>query len=282
MDYNKIADKAAAAENLTEESAGFVRELPRAGVALLRLRSYVELGFFDPKNPKHRPALNCRLTFELNHPDHMRVDGEGVKYPTLLTVQVNHARGGKSRYIRLFKAMNHTGKHTHFVQMLGEGFLGSITHKKDGDKTYVNLTDASGDVWTIGAPIVVDPLTTEVKPVPVPELNGISQVFLWENAGMTDEDIQEMWESIYIEGETDEGKSKNWMQELIKTNNNYADSETQRVVDGEVLDLPDPTVVETTAVVEEAKATPAEVADALPAEAKTSAPVDPLVALGLA
>lgn len=284
-DFSKIAERAAAAENLTEESQGFVRELPRAGVALLRLRDYIELGYFDSKNPKYKPALSCRLTFELCHPDHMREDSEGVKYPSLLTVNVNHARGGKSRYIRLFKKMNHTGKHTHFIQMLGEGFLGTLTHKKDGDKTYVNLTSEDGSEWLIGAPVIVDPLANEVKPIPVPELNGESKAFLWENTGATDEDIQEMWDSIYIEGENDDGKSKNWIQEVIKTNNNYAGSRTQAIVDGAVteVDIPEQDL---SALVD---TTSAEAAGAAVVEAKAEeamAPqadaVDPLVALGLA
>lgn len=283
MSFDNIANKAAETVDLTDESSGgFTRELPRAGVALFRLRDYIELGHFDSNNPKYKPALKTQLVFELHHPDHIReIDGD--KFPDLLIVRVNHARGGKSRYIRLFKKMNYTGNKTHFAQMLGDSFLGAIHHKADANdpkKIYVNLDDENGD-WTIGAPRVVDPLTTEVTEVPIPEQHGTSRLFLWENEGLTDADVKEMWDSIYIEGENSDGKSKNFLQEAVKSSNGWTGSQTQQVVDAGVLELPnavtDAALVKTTEAVEEDSAKPTPVT-----AGTTEGEVDPLAALGLA
>ena len=47
----QIAATAGESENQAEDTEGFVRKLPRAGSALLRLRDYVEFGMFANKNP---------------------------------------------------------------------------------------------------------------------------------------------------------------------------------------------------------------------------------------
>lgn len=277
MAFDNIANAAAEADDLTENKSGggFEREVPREGPALLRLRDYIELGFFAPKNPKHKNTMRCLLTFELLHPDHM-IEINGEKVPGIFTVRVNYAGTATSRYRKLFAKMNYTGTKHHFAQMLGDAFLGTLKHKavdpNDPKKgVYVNLDD-NGE-WLIGAPRVVDPLTNETKEIPVPEMHGTSKLFLWENEGLSDDDIKECWNSIFIEGDND-GKSKNWIQDTIKTNVAWEGSRTAEVISGKTVNT---TEIANAAMPAANPTAAAEAPQAMPA-AET---VDPLAALGL-
>lgn len=267
MNFNDIANVAAEADDMTQE-VSFQRELPREGPALLRLRDYVEMGRFESNNPKYKPAMPCMLTFELLHPDHMITIGED-KFPDTLTVRVNYGTSAKSNFRKLFNKMNYSGTKNHFSQMLGDAFLGTIHHNKVDKKTYVNL-NKDGE-YTIGAPRITDPLSAEIKEVPVPEMHGDSKMFLWENAGMTEEMIRYMWDSIYIDGERDDGTSKNWIQNTIKDNIEWEGSATEAAIVGhiDVAEIANP-VSDSVDVPDEVEP-PAEEADA----------TDPLAALGL-
>ena len=155
-----IANAAAAVVDQTAESKGnFERELPRAGVALMRLRSYVETGVFAPKNPTHKPQRRAILDFELLHPDHIisgeKQDGTKYSFPGRLSVRVNIA-GPTSRFGKLLAKMNYDGTATHMSQLIGKPFLGTLFHSTCGK--YVNLDDANGE-YQIGAPQQIDALT---------------------------------------------------------------------------------------------------------------------------
>ena len=238
MDFSKLGTAAAQSEDMTQNKS-FERELPRAGVALLRLRDYIETGRHESNNPQYKPALKAMLVFELNHPDHL-IEIDGKKVPSTITIRMNKGATSKSGFKKLFNVMNaaHGGEYQHFVQMIGLPFLGEIYHNTTGEgdkkKTYANL-DLEG-AWSLKAPIQVDALTNKQTPIPVTELDGTPKVFLWENPSISDEDIVSMWESIFIEGErevedakTKEKKmvSKNWIQELIMQNVEWEGSTTQ-------------------------------------------------------
>ncbi|QDP66068.1 MAG: hypothetical protein Unbinned4336contig1000_33 [Prokaryotic dsDNA virus sp.] len=245
MDFSKLGQAAAAAEDMTKNKS-FERELPRAGVALLRFRDYIELGRHESKNPAHKPALKAMLVFELNHPDHM-IEIDGKKVPSIITIRTNKGSTSKSGFKKLFNVMNKAcgGDKQHFVQMIGMPFLGEIYHNTvgEGDKkqTYANL-DSEG-AWSLRAPVQVDALTNSQTEIPVRELDGTPKVFLWESPGIEDDDIKAMWESIYIEGErevedakTKEKKtiSKNWIQETIMKNLEWEGSTTQALTEEHV------------------------------------------------
>ena len=246
MDFSKIGTAAAESEDMTQ-NATFVREVPRAGVALLRFREYVELGRHESSNPTYKPSLKAILTFELNHPDHM-IEIDGVKVPQTIQVRLNKGSTAKSGFRKLFNVMNsaYDNKYVHFAQMIGLPFLGEVFHNvvKPGTPeatTYANL-DKDG-AYSLKAPVQVDALTNTQTPIPVPEMHGEGKVFLWENESMSDEDIKEMWESIYIEGtreiedpKTKEKKevSKNWIQETIMKNIEWEGSTTQALIEEHV------------------------------------------------
>lgn len=230
MDYSVLGQAAAASEDLTVERKT-TRELPREGIALLRLVDYIETGRHEAKNPQHKPSLKVMLTFELSHPDHM-IEIDGKKVPQKITVRVNKTYSDKGKYIPLFKAMKRCFPEAniqHFVQMIGMPMLGRIYHTEWEGKKYANL-DVDG-AWSFAEAVQEDALTQVKTPVPVPELDGEPKVFLWEPEGVTDEQIKEMWESIYIDGvrTDDKGKevSKNWIQETIMSNIEWEGSTTQ-------------------------------------------------------
>lgn len=236
MDFTKISQAAAKTENIAEVTGGgFTRTLPRAGVALLRLREYLELGEHDAKNPKYKPATKVLLIFELSHPDHM-IEINGEKKPQSFFLRLNKTMSDKGKYKPAFDAMNaaHGGTAQTFADLVGKAFIGQITHSECGQ--YANL---KGDGKDLLPPVQVDALTNTSTPVPVPELVGEPRVFFFENSAIPAEFIQEMWDSIYIEGTKDDGSSKNWIQDTIKSSNNWEGSLTQSIVEPKSGDLVD-------------------------------------------
>lgn len=235
MDFSKLGQAAAESDDQSVEKKG-ARPVPREGIALLRLREYIELGRHAPKNPQHKPSMKTVLVFELLHPDHM-IDTDNGKVPMTLTVRVNKTASAKGKFLPLFNKMNYDGSARHMVQMIGKAFLGTLTHNKDGDKVYVNLTGADG-AWNIGAPRQVDALTNQTTDIPVPEMHGKGRAFLWENESVSDEEVKAMWDMIFIEGvrTDDDGKehSKNWIQETIMKNLDWEGSRTQHLVEEQV------------------------------------------------
>lgn len=229
MDYSALGQAAATSEDLTVERKT-TREAPREGVALLRLVDYIETGRHEAKNPQHKPSLKVMLTFELSHPDHM-IEVDGKKVPQKITIRVNKTYSDKGKYMPLFKAMNRAlgGTYSHFVQMIDKPLLGQIYHNEWEGKKYANL-DIDG-AWSFAEPVMKDPIAGTSTPVPVPEMHGTPKVFLWEADGLSDEQIVEMWESVYIEGTrtNDAGKeiSKNWIQETIMDNIEWEGSTVQ-------------------------------------------------------
>lgn len=226
MDYSALGQAAATSEDLTVERKT-VRELPRAGVALLRLVDYIETGRHEAKNPQHKPSLKVLLTFELSHPDHM-IEIDGKQVPQKITVRVNKTYSDKGKYMPLFKAMNRCfgNQYNHFVQMIGKPLIAEVYHSEWEGKKYANL-DIDGS-WSFKEAAQEDVFTKVKTPIPVPELHGKPKVFLWEAEGLTDAQITEMWESIFIEGTRTNDKgtevSKNWIQETIMANIEWAGS----------------------------------------------------------
>lgn len=238
LDLSKLGALAAQAEDLTVNKV-YERELPKAGVAFFVLKDYIELGRHASTNPSHKPSHKAVLIFELNHPKHM-IETENGKKPQEFMIRVGKGSTAKSGYRKLFAAMNaaYSNKYNHFIQMIGLPFLGEIYHNEvgEGDKkqTYVNA-DFNG-AWSFKAPVQIDAVTEEVKPLTIDPLKGTPRVFLWEPTGIDDDTIKAMWESIYIDGYREvEDKatkeitkvSKNWIQETIVKNLEWDGSQTQ-------------------------------------------------------
>ncbi len=301
IDYNAIGQAAAEHDDLTKQSAGgsFERVIPEEGKTMLRLRRYLELGVHMTKGQYAKPNLKCLLEFELLAPKHMikyqDADGKDQERPNSISIWINRPVGkgiaSKSNYAKLFNAMNTSGKYTHFSQMVGNAkWLAEVFHGDSGDpkKPYVNL-DNKDRVWSFANPVVENPATGTVEDLPVPELYGDKQVFLYENAGLTDDQYLSLWDSIYIEGEHDAeddkpAKSKNWIQDMIREGIDFDQSRLARLIGGEGTDQLEAAIEEATEVPaepvqEEANTEPEPVQEAQSANDDAD---DPLVALGLA
>ncbi len=238
VDFSKLGRAAAETDDQSQEKS-FARELPAAGAALMRFTGYIETGRHEPKNPTHKPALKTMLVFELSTPKHL-IEMDGKKAPQKFTLRLNKGMTSKSGYKKVFNMMNKAcgGGHTHFFQMLGKPLLGEIFHNDNGKEgaekqTYANLDD--NGAYSFKAPVQVDPLTDAVTPIPVAELHGELQGFVWENESMSDEEYVAMWESLHIEGtrEDKDGKevSKNWIQETIQKNMEWEGSTLQALTE---------------------------------------------------
>lgn len=256
IDFNKVGAEAASTEDLTVERAA-ERVLARAGIALCRYIGYFETGKHLPANPSYNAAYKCIHVFELNHPDHMIELEGGNKVPQRIFVHQNKGTTAKSGYMKMFKVMNLVcdNKYNHFIQMLGTGFLAEVYHNtsKDGKKTYANLH--LDGAWSFKKPVMVDVMTNVVTPIPVPEAVEELKGFLWENDGIQDDDVVTMWESLFIEGEKDNGDSKNWIQNTIQENIEWEGSRTQSLTQ-EFIGLEEPN----TTVADETKASMAAMA----------------------
>ena len=242
IDYDAIGNAAAEAEDQTqmkEGGGGFDRPVPAEGRCTLRLQQYIELGKQKSNNPKYKDSEQVMLRFEVNSPKHMIELPDGTKVPNTITVRL--PKGGKtSKYGRLFIALNYSGKHKHFAQMVGKaGWLADITHNivnpgTKEEKTYANLD--KNKAWTFGAPVFENPATGETVAVPVPELDGSPQVFLYENAGLGDTDYKALWDTLFIEGEQEAGpnagKSKNWIQDSISASIGFSTSRLAQLIEG--------------------------------------------------
>lgn len=242
MDFSKLGRSAAESDDQSQEKS-FTRELPAAGPALMRFTGYIETGRHEPKNSTHKPALKTMLIFELSTPKHL-IEVDGKKVPQKFTLRLNKGLTAKSGYKKVFNMMNKAmgGGHTHFFQMLGKPVMGEIFHNDNGKEgaekqTYANLDD--NGAYSFKAPQQVDPLTDAITPIPVAEVHGELQGFLWENESMTDEEYVAMWDSLFIEGTREkDGKevSKNWIQETIQSNMEWEGSTLQALTE-EHLDI---------------------------------------------
>tara|TARA_R110002020_G_scaffold225658_1_gene435745 strand:- start:1016 stop:1807 length:792 start_codon:yes stop_codon:yes gene_type:complete len=239
MDFNKIGRTATESDNQSVDKK-FERELPKAGIALMRFIGYIETGRHEPRNPQHKPALKTQLIFELSTPKHL-IEMEGKKVPQKFTLRLNKGLTAKSGYKKVFNMMNKAlgGGHTHFFQMLGKPLLGEIFHNTSGEgdkkQTYANLDDAGA--FSFKKPVSVDALTDVETPIQIMEQINPSQGFLWENESISDEDYVSMWESLFIEGTYEkDGKdvSKNWIQESIQENMEWEGSTLQALTEEHV------------------------------------------------
>lgn len=208
-------------EDLTNPVVSTGRPLPEAGVTRLRLVRYVELGkhraeYAARGNQKARTTEKSKveLTFELSGPKHPPMEFDGVKVPHLIKIKVDKGITTKNGYIKLFKAMTSDGNPAkNFLAMVGQAFRGTVIHrefdKADGTKGKVaKLQDDNG--FTISPATYEDLETGEKKVLPVDAPITPLAVFLFDRPDL------DQWDSIYIDGEWDNGDVKNEDQERIK------------------------------------------------------------------
>lgn len=236
VDFSKAVAEAAAQTNMNEATkGGGERRVPEAGLTRLRFISYIELGkHHDEKYKKDKEEVV--LQFELSGPKHPVLElDDGRKVPFVITIRESKSLNEKANFYKLFRRMNYTGEHTHFAEMLGKEFLGTVVHsKKEGsDVVYANLRDDGG--YTIRPPFVEDPETGESRKIEVSAPLSAQRCLLFDYAD------KEQWDSIFIDGAYDEEKdkdgnvtkaarSKNVYQTRIREAKNFQGSSVEKLL----------------------------------------------------
>ena len=243
QNINDLIAAAAKQDDFTKEQKGgsFERELPAAGVALCRLREYIELGEQETASkayPNKKPARKARFVFELVTPKHVKEiekeDGSKFKIPHSIGIEVVISKSEKSNFIKLFRKLNWKGDAVHPAQLLGEPYLCEVVHawaKGDDPKkdkpAYANLQ--KDREYTFAPARKVDPLAGTTEDLKTPELLNPVRLFLY------DMPTKETWDALFIDGTYEkDGKeiSKNWMQERILSATDFEGSALQAMLGG--------------------------------------------------
>lgn len=252
IQINDIAAIAAEQNDLNKAKEFKEREPLVAGNVLLRLREYYELGL-HPGSEKHpKPAMKGKAVFECVTKKHLEENAEGKQVPRTIEVYFNCGSTAKAGDRKLFSSMNVAsgGVYKHFAEMIGKPFKATITNNvvkgENGkaDRTYSNL-DAGprgATAYTFVPAMLADDEGELTVPIQVPAMYGVGKLFLWEMEGLSDDQIKEMWEDIYIDGEweakeAEDGKparparSKNVLQQKLMDNLAWEGSRTQGLVE---------------------------------------------------
>lgn len=246
-----IAKAASQTDQSVAVKGGGDYEPPKAGLSILTLVGYVELGVHkhDIPGKQSYESNDVQLIFELNGGVNKAVEVEGKLIAKRITVTEKLSQNEKAHYFKIFNAMNYDGQATHGAQLLGKHFLGEVFVNvgKDGN-SYAGLKGPNG--YTIRAPFVIkgdplDPDNQQKVNVPAPiRAQADNKVFLWDYAS------QEMWDALFIDGEYEareakDGKpaqparSKNVIQNKIKGALNWVGSPMQKILGEEALNLED-------------------------------------------
>lgn len=209
------------------------------GHYLGRLVEYVEIGHrpntfkgATGTRPEVRIGVALWYTDDLLHgaplpdPDAVADQPEQeLQGPVVLrTFGLNMSNNEKSKLKLAFDRMNYgrdKASKRSMAQFLGQPFLFKVTVTESKTKKgefHNNLVLHE----------VMPPFDLRTrKPIPVPAVeDDLYKLFLW------DMPTQETWDSLYIDGVRDDGKSKNWRQEEILKATNFQGSPLQQMLGG--------------------------------------------------
>lgn len=233
---NKFLKMAQAAQqegvlrDMTETTSGGGRLLPE-GMALAILTGYVESGLQPQvfQGKAKAPAREFKLQFHLVGFGGKTQEGTREEYvldgvaPRVSTFWTTLNSNERSNSVKMFNAMNWMRDCTSFAEMLGRLFVLPITHKEGKNSSGKPVIHANIDVAGITPP--TDPRTGQPYEPDVEVPESEYQLFLWDAPNM------DMWDSIYIDGTTDEGKSKNYLQEHLLESLDYEGSGLQELLE---------------------------------------------------
>lgn len=253
-------------DDMNEAQAGgsFERRLPE-GWSVARFTSYVEKGnhieLYQGK-PKE-PALMFTVGFELFSQQYLNEDGT----PYFIdSYDKARSRNEKSGAFKLFKAMNYKGLYKVFPQMLNQVFLVQIKdHLSKNAKPGQAPRSVIGEIRA-----GIDVVTGQEYQCP-----PASKLFLfsWAKPSL------EAWDSFFIEGTNDQGKSKNWKQEKIAGATDFAGSALENLLLTNGRPIPKGTPQKVGVTPGAAAAPQGAVAPAVGAVAPVAAPVQPVQAV---
>lgn len=212
---------AAAAESgidMNEAQKGGGGRLLPAGYAFGRIVEYIEFGQQPQEfNGKAKdPALEFTLGFALWGQGYQNDDGTPYVVRTYNTAL---SRNEKARAFKMFKALNWKGTAKSYAQLIGEPILVKIIHKAKSktDATIVSRIDEAGFLPPL------DPVTRQPYAIPAAP-DSLYRMFLWERPSKA------AWDSLFIEGTFDDGKSKNRIQETILAALDFQGSPLQQLL----------------------------------------------------
>lgn len=188
------------------------------GYAIARLVEYIETGMHEQEyqGQKKDPRREFRIGFALYGEGYQKEDGTPRTISSFSMPLFNNER---SKAFKMFEMMNYKKDKKNFAQMLGDAFLVHIKHVKSSN----GAMRARLDTDDIRPPL--DPLTQ--RPYPVPEApENLYRVLLWDAPTL------EQWKSIEIQGTTDAGKSKNFLQEECLAALDFPGSKLEQLING--------------------------------------------------
>ncbi|BAG70377.1 hypothetical protein RSB1_gp19 [Ralstonia phage RSB1] len=253
LNLKKLAQKAAKTQDLTKEQAGGDYAPPAKGVPGVRFVGYIETGKVEGTfKGQTKVQDKAHLLFELHGKRWPASEGGR---PQMLTVKLNKSKSSKSGYIKLFKAMNYEGNATTFVELLGGDYIANVFHYENEGKTFATFKDDATGIITVRAPFVENE-DGEPQRRKVPEAMTDIKAFLWDDPDM------DQWKSIFIDGEYDDGKSKNRFQNAIKDALNFEGSPAEALLEGDPDTGDDDDIEDAKAAAKAAKAAKAKAAAA--------------------
>jgi hypothetical protein len=222
----QVAAVAETAPDMTEIQKGGTSRLLPEGYAFARMVEYIELGNQPQEfgGKAKEPALEVQLAFALYGEGYANEDGTPyIIRPFSMAI----SRNEKAKAYLLFKLLNWQGNCTHFAQFLGQGFLAKIvTYKpKDATKKPSSTIDLKGFLPPIEA------MSKQPYPIPVPT-DDLYRVFFW------DRPTKEDWDSLEVKGNYDDGKSKNYLQNLILAATDFYGSPLEALIGAQTPALP--------------------------------------------
>lgn len=218
--------------DMTVATKGGGGRLYPEGYAFARLVSYIELGSHpvvfqgQTKDPSPQFQLGFLIWGEARNLDGSSAgfyhDPETNTPGFIRTYDISQSTNEKAKAFKLFKKLNYKGVYKTFGQMLGEGFLLKIVHTKSAKdpnaKPRANI-DLDGFLPPLDA--------VSKQPYPIPEPKGDDyKLFLWNHP------TKEMWDSLFVEGQYDDGNSKNYIQETICKAVNFPGSPLEQLLHG--------------------------------------------------
>ena len=229
---NIAAQAALTTDNSVEVKGGGFKDplkdkVAEGDVMMLRFTGYMETGEHDGPFGVSPQAI---LDFDVVTPRHSgEKDGKPVhgRIRIYCKISLNSA----ATFFKMFKGMDYGRGNKVFPQMLGQGFLAKAHWIGEGDAKKLKIV--TKDFCTIGAPMFQDPMSGDTKPVTIPPASSEEKCFMWDSP------TAEQWDSIFIEGDNDDGTSKNWIQGLCKDALNFPGSPVEAFLGGGN-DLPAP------------------------------------------
>lgn len=236
-DIQSLINAASTQEDQSQTKVAGERKVPAEGLTVGRLIEYIELGVQPggSYNGKPKPpAEKVRLVFELLNPNRDIHEFDGRKFADKLYVTTTKSLSSKSRFKKLFNAMDAGRGRTHMAQFLGEAFIVRVFNIQGQNGQFASLFDGNGN-FEIRLPYNVDPMTGQATPIDVPPALSPLGLFLWNNP------TPETWAALYVEGEWEEKddkgnviskRSKNKVQEMILSAKNFAGSPLEAMLMG--------------------------------------------------